>query len=98
MRTLIEEFVGAVAVSQVEEAPRFSCRCGTTLDHILINEDPDGSCIALKIASLLVRFCYFRWFSLRILLRRTNVAMTEPFLQLEQRHRLTGIVQLRGDG
>ena len=49
-----EEVVGAIAVSKIVELPRFGC-CEPAANHILIDEDFNGTEVARKIARIGMR-------------------------------------------
>jgi hypothetical protein len=51
MLVLVKEVVGAIKVAQIVELPRLGC-CEPAANHILIDEDFNGTKVASKIARI----------------------------------------------
>ena len=65
MLALVKEVVGAIAVAKIEELPRFGC-CEPAANHILIDEDFNGTEVASKIARIGIGLCNLQGSDLRI--------------------------------
>jgi hypothetical protein len=96
MRALIEEVIGAVAVPEIVEAPRFTARDAGT-DRVLIDEHIDRAQIALKVLRVCVRARQLRGRQSRIVLRGLRCGVTKPGLEFKEREGLLRVKQLRRD-
>lgn len=96
MLTLIKEVVGAVPMAQVIEFPRLGGGASTSYD-ILIDQNFDRSKVAGEIARIRVGLGNLQWSDLGVMLSSCWSRMTQPLLQLKERHRLARVVELRRD-
>ena len=55
MRALVEEVVGAIAMTQIVEPPRLAFSRSTADDRVLIDENLDGTHVAGEVAGIGVR-------------------------------------------
>ena len=97
VRALLEEGVGAVAVAEVVVLPGLAGRRGAGGDGVAVDEDLDGPHIAGEVARVVVGPGQRGGADLRVELGGLRRPVAEPGLQLEQRHRLLGVVELAGD-
>src|SRR5262249_18525506 len=74
-----------------------AARSGAVLDGLPIDQDLDGPDVAGEVARVGVQLRQAGWRNLRVVLGRLRRAVTEPRLQLEQGHRLPGVVELACD-
>src|ERR1700692_367246 len=96
VRTLVEEIVCAIAMSEIVELPGLVG--GSSAAHdFLVHKHFNGTKVAREVPSVSVRLSQFRWSDLGVMLRRSRRAVAEPFLEFKQRHRLFGVEQLRGN-
>ena len=68
VRALIEEVVGAVAVAEIEELPRFFSS-QSLANNVLVDQHFDGADIPLEVTGLFVGFGQLRRVDLRVVLR-----------------------------
>src|SRR5205814_10608322 len=96
MLALLKEVVGAVAMAKIVKLPRL--RCGASTSHqILIDQNFDSPKVACKIACIRVGLGDLQGSDLGIVLSGRWSRMAQPLLQLEERHRLSRVIQLRRD-
>jgi hypothetical protein len=95
---LLEEGVGAAAVAEVEVLPRFAVGGAAGGDRVAVDEDFDGAHVPREVAGVVVGPGQRVRGELRVVRGRLGRPVAEPFLQLEERHRLLGVVELAGDG
>jgi hypothetical protein len=95
---LLEERVGAVAVSQVVVLPGLASGCGAAGDGVAVDEELDGADVAGEVAGVVVGPGQRVWGDLRVVLGGFGAAVAEPGLELEQSHGFLGVVELAGDG
>ena len=94
VRTLIEEVISAVAVTEIVKLPRL--RSTDSVSYLfLIDEHLDRTKIPSKVTCVRIRLHQLRWCDLCVPLCGGGHPVPEPLLQLEQAHRLLGIEQLR---
>src|SRR5207249_2283214 len=87
VRTLIEEVIGAVAVTEIVKLPRL--RSTDSLSYLfLIDEHFDRPKIPSKVTCVRIRLHQLRWCDLCVPLCGRRHPVPEPLLQLEQTHRL----------
>ena len=98
VRALLEEAVGAVAVAQVVVLPGLARGRGAGGDRVAVDEHLDGAHVAGEVAGVGVGPGQRVRGDLGVVLGGVRGAVSEPGLQLEQGHRLLGVVELAGDG
>src|SRR5215213_4369173 len=98
MRALVEEVVGAVAMTQVVEAPRLALSGGAAGDRILIDEHLDGAHVAGEVAGVGIRLRQTGGGDPGVVLRGLGRTVSQPGLELEERERLLGVEELGGNG
>src|SRR5579863_410482 len=96
MRALLEEIISAEAVSEIVELPWLGTGPATT-DHFLVHEDFNRPKVPLEITGISIGLSQLRWGNIRIVLRRCWCAVTQPFLQFEERQWFFGVEQLRSN-
>src|SRR5260370_17763585 len=96
VRTLIEEVISAVAVTEIVKLPRL--RSTDSVSYLfLIDEHFDRTKISSKVTCVRIRLHQLRWCDLCVPLCGGGHPVPEPLLQLEQTHRLLPLEQLRSD-
>ena len=97
VRALIEEVVSAKAMAEIVKAPWLAgSRCPIP-DGVLINQNLDRTQVALEVSGALDRTRQPGRRHGSIVLRRCRRRVPKPGLQLEQRQRFLGVVELRRD-
>jgi hypothetical protein len=84
-------------MTEIEVLPGRAARRRGVLDDLTIDQHLDGPDVTPEVASVRVRLRQAGGRDLRVVLGRLRRAMTEPRLQLEQGHRLLGVVELARD-
>ena len=97
MGALLKECVGAVAVSEVVVLPGLAVGGLTGADGVAVDEDLDGANVAGEVSGVVVGLGQGVRGDLGVVLGRRWGAVAKPGLQLEQSHRLLGVVELACD-
>jgi hypothetical protein len=85
-------------VAEVVVLPWFPGGCLPGGDGVSVEEDLDRADVAFEVAGVAVGPGQRVRGDLGVLLCGVRGGMSEPGLQLEQRHRFLGVVELAGDG
>ena len=97
MLALFKEVVGAIPLAEIIELPWLGCSAPIT-NYLLVNKHFDDAKVADKVACIGVRLGDLKRSDLRIMLSCGWGRMPQPLLQLKERHRLSGVIELRSDG
>lgn len=82
MRALVEEIVGAVAVAEIVEFPRFLSRFSIQ-DNIPIDENVDGADIACKISGIAEGLRHLRGADVQVMLGGVGPFVAQPPLKFK---------------
>jgi hypothetical protein len=82
MLVLVKEVVGAIAVAKIVELPRLGC-CEPAANHILIDEDFNGTEVASKIARIGIGLCSLPTPSFLGYRTHRRMGMVHPFTETE---------------
>src|SRR6266498_3494672 len=97
MWALLKKVIGAVTMSEIVELPRLSRSRRSALDGLLINENCNVAQVSLEVFRIRIRFRQLRRCRFDVVFGRGEMAMSEPLLQIPDRHRFPGVIELRGD-
>src|SRR5882672_3201537 len=98
MWALLKKVIGAVTMSEIVEFPRLSRSRRSALDGLLINEQCNVAQVPLEVFRIRIRFRQLRRCRFDVVFGRGEMTMSEPLLQIPDRHWFSGVIELRGDG